>query len=561
MRGHPPTLRRASAALVAGAALVAVALGPAAGASAAPAPTPTTTPPAGAQTPAIGPQTPGKVQCALKISDLANVTGMVATDNAVYAVEGGDTADPTDLKLWTINPKTCATSVAGYGLNPVDPEDLAMGTDGAIWVGDVGAGVRGQPNARSWITLEQITLQQPPATPWRMLYPKTGPFDAEAMLLDKDDQPIIFARASGKSAIYKPNKKLVPATTTGLAQLVKVGDFTPVATGTDTPLTAAVGNLVVTGAAKSPDGSKVVIRTFSDAYEYTLGADGDIVKAITTTTPVITPLPNETPGRAITYSSDGKLFLTMSGPSGGKLSLLGYTPYVPQPTTSSNPSADAGAGSDNSGSGASSLLAKLSLSQLTRIVAAVAAVGLVLAIAGIVGIRRARRRRREEEEFDDYDDYDDEPRSRRRGGRGRGDDRGYGRAGYDEYEGYGAGYAESGYGGQSGGYSGQNGYAGYGANGYDANGQAYGGNDYAQTGYGDATAYGQSGYAGQQGYDYGQQGYGGGQEYGGYAGQGDYAGQGYGDYGGQGYGDYGQYGGQQQGGYEDDFDPLDPRRR
>ena len=554
-------MRRVSAALVVGAVSVATALGAAPGAFAAPTPTPT--PPAGAaQTPAIGQPVKGKVVCTLKITDLQNVTGMVAADTAIYVVEGGDQADPSDLKLWTINPKTCATSVASYGLNPVDPEDLAMGQDGAVWVADIGAGVTGQPNGRSWLTLEQITLQQPPATPWRVSYPSTGKFNAQAMLLDKNDSPIIFSAASGKSAIYTPSAKMSPDTTSGLPSLKKVGDFIPTATSTDTPLGAAVGNVMVTGAAKTPDGSRFVIRTYSDAYEYVMPADGDIVKAITTTTPNITPLPGESPGRAITYSADGKSFLTFSGPANGKLSLLSYTPYVPAPTTAI-PNQSNAAGTDDNSGGGTSFLAKLTLSQLTRIVAAVGAVGLVLAIAGIIGIRRARRRRREEEEYDDYDDDYGDRRRGRRGGRRDGGDR-YGRGGYDGYDDGGYADSGSGYGGYGqNGYAGQSGYAGYGAsNGYEAGGyagnaQAYG-NEYApQPGYEQSGEYGQGSYGGQ--------GYGGGeypgqqtgQDYGTYGGQ-----QGYGDYGGQpGYGDYGQYGGQQPGGYEDDFDPLDPRRR
>jgi hypothetical protein len=526
--------------------MVASALAPASGAFAAPTPTPTASAAAGAPLPAIGPATPGKPVCTVNSTSLDDVTGMVATDSAIYAVQGGDVQQPDTLDLWTINPKTCATSVFSYGIRPISPQDLAIGKDGAIWVGDIGAGVSGQPNSRNWVTIEQITLQQPPATPWRVLYPSSGKFDAEAMLLDNNDQPIIIARTSGKTAIYQPDQKLVPDKSPPTAQLKKVGDFTPVATGTATPLTAAVGNLIVTGAAKSPDGSKVVIRTFSDAYEYTVGADNDIVKAITTTTPVITPLPNEPAGRAITYSSDGKYFLTMS--AAAKPALLEYTPFVPPPVTAT----PAATSNNTGGGGGSSLLSKLSLSKLTRVVAAVGAVGLVLAIAGIVGIRRARRRRREEEEeYAEYDDYDDRPR--RRGGGGR-RDREYARGGYGEYDDYGGGgggyAADSGY-GQSGYGQQQNGYGSYDSTGYGASGQGYGASEYTQSGYGDYGGQGYGDYGGQQ-----QQQQYGGQDYG------TYGGQGYGDYGGQGYGDYGQQQyGQQGGGYEDDFDPMDPRRR
>jgi hypothetical protein len=70
-----------------------------------------------------------------------------------------------------------------------------------------------------------------------------------------------------------------------------------------------------------------------------VGADGDIVKAITGGTPVITPLPNEENGQAITYSADGKLFLTLS--SVDKPVLRSYQPYVRphRPATRARPPA------------------------------------------------------------------------------------------------------------------------------------------------------------------------------------------------------------------------------
>ena len=73
----------------------------------------------------------------------------------------------------------------------------------------------------------------------------------------------------------------------------------------------------MTGAAKSPDGKKVVIRTASDAYEFEVGEDGDIAKAIVEGTPVVTPLPNEPAGGAIAYSLDGTKFLTLSAKGAG----------------------------------------------------------------------------------------------------------------------------------------------------------------------------------------------------------------------------------------------------
>ncbi|HEX6873636.1 MAG TPA: hypothetical protein VF163_21265 [Micromonosporaceae bacterium] len=521
-----------------------------------PTPTPGASAGAGEGAGNISEATPGKAVCTVSNSTLDEVTGMVATEQGIYAVEGGDTQDPSALVIHTINAQTCKSTAKTIGaINPVDPQDLAVGSDGSLWVADTGDGV-GSDNTRERVALEKVDLTSGTGEYNRVLYPSTGKFDAQAMLLDKDDVPIIISREGGKGILYKPSKALVPDVVTGLPSWKKVGEFTPAKTGTSNDA-GIVGNASITGAAKSPDGSKVVIRTASDAYEFTVGDDGDVVKAITEGKPLITRLPDEPNGTAISYSADGKDFLTLSATA--KPKLLSYTPFTPPPP-------DEGGGDNNlpdAPSGDQSWLKKLSFSELTRIVAAVGVVGLVLAIAGIIGIRRARKRRREEEEdeYDDYDDYD-EPRGRR--GRGRGDDRGYGHeAGYGQY-----GYGEGGYG--DAGY-GQNGY-GYGDSGYGAGqaaGQAAGYG--AQHGY-DQQQYGDYGgqYAGQQyGADYGgQQGYGeyGGQDYGGQQAYGDYGAQQYG--GQQQYGaDYGgQYGGQQQQyggyGYEDDFDPMqDPRRR
>jgi hypothetical protein len=273
---------------------------------------------------------------------------------------------------------------------------------------------------------------------------------------------------------------------------------------TNTPTPVANGGSIITGAALSPDGSKVVIRTYSDAYEYHV-VGGDIAASITDQNLIgVTPLPNETKGESITYSADGTQFITAPGGSGG--TMLTYKPWIKQlvQVTEQPPPSDTGGGG---------IFGRFSASQLTRIVAAVGVVGIVLAIAGIVGIRRARRRREEEEDdYYDDDDYDDR-RSRR--GRGRGyprepaytgnsyDDSYGGQGGYDQ--GYGQGQGQGGYGDQ--GYG--QGQGGYGDQGYGQGQGGYGDQGYGQGGYGDQ-GYGQGGY-GQGGYDQG--GYGGRQGY------------------------------------------------
>lgn len=472
-------------------------------------------------------------------SNIENVTGMVATDKGIFVVEGGDTNQVT----FNLLDASCKAELNIFsGANPVNPQDLGLASDGSVVVADIGDTDGGEPS-RERIAIETAQPDGNTAKTFRFQYPGGAKFDAQAMVLDKGDVPIVFAHeAGGVTGIYKPATALEAEITADLPQLAKIGTFTPANTNTPNPQGAA-GNALVTGAAKAPDGKHVVVRTLSDAYEFEVGADGDVAKALTGV-PVVTPLPNEPDGQAITYSADGTKFITVS--VGAAATLMTWTPYVP-PVVTEDPVAPAEETPVEEG-GILAKIKNLGFNEMTRIIAAVGVVGLVLAIAGIIGIRRARRRRREEEEYDDYDDYDDDPRPRRGRGRGRDDDHGYGvrepaySAGYDDQGGYGAdqygagGYAANGYGGGQ--YADQYGAAGYAEPGYAD--PAYGGQQYADPAYG-----------GQQYADpaYGGQGYGA-DQYGGQQQQ-------YGDYGqAQGQGQYGGYG------YEEDFDPMqDPRRR
>jgi hypothetical protein len=463
---------------------------------------------------------------------LDEITGMVATQQGIAVIEGHND-NPTQVKI-SILDAACKATVKTWtgGVDPVDPQDLTVGSDGSFWVCDCGD----SDLSRARIAAEKAPAGGGAASIYRFTYP-SGALNAQAMVLSKTDMPIILAQeAGGKTGIYSVTElPAVNSPTSGTeGALTRVGEFTPKKTGTANPK-GVVGEAIVSGAAKSPDGKLVVIRTLSDAYEFTVGEDGDIVKAITTTEPNVTPLPGEPQGEAISYTLDGTKLITLSVmPDGATAApkLLTYTRYI-APEVVDDPTQTSDLGPEEEGG----FLSKLNFNELTRIIAAVGVVGLVLAIAGIIGIRRARRRRREEEyDYDDYDDYDEPRRGR---GRGR-DGRGY--SGLREPS-YSAGYDDQG------GYGAANSYGGY-------------------NGYGPGGGYADAGYGGQQGYG-GQPGYGGQQDFGGYGGQ-----QGYGDYGAQqpGYGDYGaqqpgygDYGGGQQGyggGYEEDFDPMqDPRRR
>ena len=184
---------------------------------------------------------------------------------------------------------------------------------------------------RPWVALDKAPAAGGSPSAYRFTYP-SGPRDAKAALLGPGNLPIVFAReADGSTGIYTINAMPAPDSTTSIPTLTKVGTFTAIATGTPTGK-PGLPNLV-TGAATSPDGSRVVLRTYSDAYEYEVGTDG-IVAAILNGTPSITPLPNDTRGESIAYSADGTRFITAGYGSGAQL--LSYTPYT-APKANSQP--------------------------------------------------------------------------------------------------------------------------------------------------------------------------------------------------------------------------------
>ncbi|MFC7479403.1 hypothetical protein ACFQX7_04085 [Luedemannella flava] len=457
------------------------------------------------------------------------------------------------------------------------PQDLALGKDGkTIWVADFGD-AKNRPSIAVWKVPANHTSA---ATIYRMTFPD-DPHPAQALLLDGDDTPIVLTNDGGATELYKPTKKLVGNDTTGVP-MEKVGEFKPAKTDTENDMSVLANQ--VTGAARSPDGSKVVIRTYADAYEFDV-ADGDVVKAVTTGKPRITRLPNETSGESITYSADGALFYTTSSsrptratrPRSFRTSRTCRRPRSRAATGWRRP-AVAGRGAE--------------LVRQARPVRPHAH-------------RRGRRRRRPRAGHRGHRRHPPRPPPSARGGgrrvrrlrrrlrrgararRGGGEygappqprDARYAGDGYDDFDPYAApaGMAAAGqrggtYGGAAGydqgyeqGYAQQGydqGYAqqgydqGYAQQGYDQ-GYAQQGYDqgYAQQGYDQGYAqqgYDQSGYGAQQGYEqgYGQQGY---DQYGQQGYEQGYAQQGY---------DQGQYGQQQQYGEYDGYDQqYDPRRR
>jgi hypothetical protein len=331
---------------------------------------------AGPTVPVPPAQTPTTVcQIAADGSGAVDITGLVATATGYIAIDGAN----QDWPLYIIHLDNAChrTLLQSYPTAAVDPEDLAIDSTGTLWIADSGDPA---PSSRSHIALWKVPPTGP-VTIYRFTYPD-GPHQAQAMVLDHDGRPIFMtqpASGSGPANLYEPAPG--PLKPGAIVALTNVGSFTPQVTGTANKL-SVLGNTLVTGGANSPDGTKVVLRTYSDAYEWTV-TGGNVVAAITKGTPTITPLPNEEQGKSIAFTPDGKYFLTISNVS-APTPVLRYLPAGP-PAPKAAPPRPAQPGALRA------WFNSLTLNDLRLILLITALISAALIGAGVLGIVRNKK--------------------------------------------------------------------------------------------------------------------------------------------------------------------------
>ena len=123
-----------------------------------------------------------------------------------------------------------------------------------------------------------------------------GPADVEGLLVDpRRGTVLLLTKSSRRTRAYR----LPAGRTDEPVDLVEVA----------VPGLAPLGP--ITGAAVSPDGSRIVVRTYFAAYEFGRRR-GESLGAALGRTPTRVPLPFELQGEAITYSTGGDALLTTS---------------------------------------------------------------------------------------------------------------------------------------------------------------------------------------------------------------------------------------------------------
>ncbi|MFC4945621.1 hypothetical protein [Pseudonocardia sp. GCM10023141] len=275
-------------------------------------------------TPAPTPDPPAPVppaRCTVDDPRLEELSGLVVDGDAIWAMADGGSR-VTVYRLDVSGPECSIVQTRTAPLDPYDPEDLAIGPDGALWVSDTG------DNDRKRDTVAVVVMPATGAAQLHRLSYPDGPHDAEALLVDRQGRPVVIVKDFGVSiGIYRT---AAPPEGSGPTPLVRVGALAPPSSQTVGGPVGGFGSRLVTGAASTADGSVVAVRTYTDAWLFP-APDGDPVAALTGE-PVQVPLPDEPQGEAIAFTSDGTLLSgseTRGGVSGQIRAVTGASGLVP----------------------------------------------------------------------------------------------------------------------------------------------------------------------------------------------------------------------------------------
>jgi hypothetical protein len=244
-------------------------------------------PPASAEESAAGPEP----LCRLADDRIPELSGLVVVGDRMLAInDGGDR-----LEVFVLDGTCQVVTVHTAALDPYDPEDLAVGADGTIWLADTG------DNQGTRETVALLALRPDGSTGLYRLSHPDGPRDVEALLLAQDGTPYLVSKeVLGASKVYRPVTPLVDAGTVGLTEVAGI-ELT--LTGTPGGPVGRAGQLMVTGGAVSADGRSLALRTYTDAYVWPLSGS-DVVGALAAE-PARVALPESPQGEAISFTADG----------------------------------------------------------------------------------------------------------------------------------------------------------------------------------------------------------------------------------------------------------------
>jgi hypothetical protein len=265
---------------------------------------------------------------------LAELSGLAAVGNDLWGMADGGRR----VAVHRLDPDTCAVVESRTAaVDPYDAEDLAVGPDGSLWVGDIGDNDR----RRATVAVIVVPARGEPIL-HRLTYPD-GPHDAEALLVGANGVPTVVTKEVGRAGVYRPGTALGGI---GPTPLVRVADVDLPASDTPGGPLGGLGSRTVTGAATSADGAVVALRTYTDAWLFAVpSGDPAAVPAALRGAPVRVPLPDEPQGEALAFTADGTLLSgseTRRGVAGQIRAVPGAAALVPAGAPGTAPSDPAG---------------------------------------------------------------------------------------------------------------------------------------------------------------------------------------------------------------------------
>lgn len=303
-------------------------------------------------------------RCQITDPRLAELSGLVAVPDRLLALnDGGD-----QVAVYVLDAGCQVIDAMTAAIDPFDPEDLAVGPDGTLWIADIG------DNALTRPTVALVAIR-PDGTSglYRLTYPD-GARDAEAVLVAPDGMPYIVTKeVLGASSVYRPVAELVDGGTVAMGKVATV-NFT--LTGTPGGPLGRAGQLLVTGGAVAPDGRHLALRTYTDAYVWALSGS-DVVGAFATD-PVRTALPDSPQGEAISFTADGTALLVGSEGTPTDVTI------VPLPAGTAAPAGETAAGPTPS-------LTDFTSSGLSPITSGIIAACVATMVVWLVGLLRRRK--------------------------------------------------------------------------------------------------------------------------------------------------------------------------
>lgn len=262
---------------------------------------------------------PANLLCRFADSDIDESSGIAASARSdAYFFTHNDSGDKSRFFAVDLQGRTLATFNLPHARNQ-DWEDMASTRDArgnpVLIFGDIGD----NGSRRKTITLYRVPepivdtrrtgLKLDAATPERfeLRYPD-GAHDAETLLADPRGRVFVVTKNPAGSAVYAAPHPLDPDRVNTLR---KIGDINFLGLPAQTRrLRDQISRLLATSGAISRDGRRLVVRTYTDAYEWDI-PKGHLAAALKAK-PRQVRLPAMQQGEAITYSRDGRALLTDS---------------------------------------------------------------------------------------------------------------------------------------------------------------------------------------------------------------------------------------------------------